>query len=91
MKKICQTCCSHRLASIIAKTGEYCVIEISNKRQLGPVPREMNIGGDEYLEFRYLSGLWSGAGAIPVPPIALEAIRLKVVPSVLKLPKCVGK
>jgi hypothetical protein len=72
MKKICQTCCSHRLASIIAKTGEYCVIEISNKRQLGPVPREMNIGGDEYLEFRYCLDCGQLQGIFPVPPIALE-------------------
>jgi hypothetical protein len=72
MKKICQTCCSHRLASIIAKTGEYCVIEISNKRQLGPVPREMNIGGDEYLEFRYCLDCGQVQGIFPVPPIALE-------------------
>jgi hypothetical protein len=72
MKKICQTCCSHRLASIIAKTGEYCVIEISNKRQLGPVPREMNIGGDEYLEFRYCLDCGQVQGLFPVPPIALE-------------------
>jgi hypothetical protein len=72
MEKICQTCYSQRVASVIAKTGEYCVIEISNRRQLGPVPKEMNIGGDEYLEFCYCLDCGQLQGIFPVPPIALE-------------------
>lgn len=72
MKKLCQTCRSARLVSVIAKADEFCVIEIAGKRRLGSVPKEINIGGDEYLEFRYCLSCGQMQGAFPVPKTELE-------------------
>ncbi|KER11007.1 MAG: hypothetical protein HY22_01190 [[Candidatus Thermochlorobacteriaceae] bacterium GBChlB] len=72
MKKLCQTCRSMRLVSVIAKSGEFCVIEIAGKRRLGAVPKDMGIGGEEYIELRYCLNCGQVQGMFPLPTTDLE-------------------
>ncbi|MDX2130299.1 MAG: hypothetical protein SFU91_14790 [Chloroherpetonaceae bacterium] len=49
----CSLCGSERIISVSAKTGDLCVIQFKSKRFLGNLPKEIGIGGGEYLELRF--------------------------------------
>lgn len=70
--KVCQTCRSVRLVKVIAKTSEFCMIELWGQRHVGSVPHDMNIGNEEYLEFQYCLHCGQLQGEFPLPTTALE-------------------
>ncbi|MCS7013400.1 MAG: hypothetical protein RMI34_06005 [Chloroherpetonaceae bacterium] len=71
-RESCQTCLSTRLIKVTAKTSEYCLVEMAGQRRLGSVPNDMNIGGDEYLEFQYCLDCGQVQGRFPLPTTELE-------------------
>ena len=53
---LCQICKSQRIASVCGKTSDLCHISVNGleKHPNGYyVPDDMNIGGGDYIEFKY--------------------------------------
>lgn len=67
--KRCQKCASTRVAEVSGKTSDCAFVMVRNKQHDGYVPRDMGIGGGDYLKFCYcldcgqMEGLWPIDGA----------------------------
>lgn len=69
---ICKGCGSERIASVIGKVSDCCTIEIDGKEKTDYVPRDMGIGGGDYLRFSYCLGCGQMIGQFPVGPTDIE-------------------
>lgn len=49
----CQTCKSERIMNINAKCSDSCSAQIQNTSVVGYAPRDLNIGGGDYIRFRF--------------------------------------
>ena len=70
----CQACNSQRVALVCGKTSDLCVVEIAYvpRESDGYVPRDMNIGGGDYLEFNYCLDCGQIQGEWPLPIVGME-------------------
>jgi hypothetical protein len=49
----CEKCKSKRVASVMAKCSDMCSVTLGGLEAEGYVPRDMGIGGGDYIEFEY--------------------------------------
>lgn len=69
----CQACKSDRLATVTAKCDDRCSVTVGeNDNRSDYVPRDMGIGGGDYVEFSYCLDCGRIQGRFPVPKTALE-------------------
>ncbi len=53
MTVICHQCKTHSVVSIVAKCDDRCQVEYNDKQIHGYVPREIGIGGGDYIRISY--------------------------------------
>ncbi len=71
----CYACGGSRIAEVGGKTSDRCNISIGKKEHSGYVPRDMRIGGGDYLAFDFCLDCGQMQGEFPVPETELEAAR----------------
>ncbi len=70
----CSKCNSVRIADITGKTADLCHITVmDNYEHDGDVPRDMGIGGGDYLSFSYCLECGQIQGDFPIPTTEVEA------------------
>jgi hypothetical protein len=65
-------CGSKRQVEVNGKTSDMCFIRIGDKDHDGYVPRDLGIGGGDYLEFTFCLDCGLIKGKWPRPPTELE-------------------
>jgi hypothetical protein len=68
----CQKCSGNRVADVSGKTSDMCSVSIEGSDMDGYVPKDMGIGGGDYLEFSYCLDCGQMQGNFPKPPTKLE-------------------
>lgn len=68
----CQNCNSNRLINISAKCSDLCLIEIGDTEYDGYVPRDIGIGGGDYVRMTYCLECGQIHGDWPMPLTQLE-------------------
>ncbi len=68
----CKTCRSDRVASISAKSSDMNAVGIGERRHEGGVPRDMGVGGGDYVRFSWCLDCGFMAGSWPLPQCELE-------------------
>jgi len=69
----CQTCKSERIAYISAKCGDLCLTGVEGVGEIeGDVPRDMGIGGGDYVRLHYCLDCGQMQGRWPLEPTELE-------------------
>ena len=68
----CQKCGSDRTASMSAKCSDCCFVKIGSGEKSGYVPRDMGIGGGDYVKFHWCLDCGHIQGEWPVPKTELE-------------------
>lgn len=68
----CKKCNSNRVADVNGKVSDMCFVSINGKEHDGYVPKDMNIGGGDYLEFQYCLDCGQIQGKFPLPTTKLE-------------------
>lgn len=71
--KMCQKCRSLRVAKVNGKTSDMAYVEVAGKPKDGYVPRDMNIGGGDYLSFSYCLDCGQMQGTFPLPKTEMES------------------
>lgn len=70
---ICKNCKSARISDINAKSDDRNTISVGNKEEHSCyVPRDMNIGGGDYVSFSYCLDCGMMQGNFPLPETELE-------------------
>ena len=65
-------CGSKRIAEVNGKTSDMCFVSVGNVDDRDYVPRDMNIGGGDYLDFSYCLDCGQMQGKFPLPITELE-------------------
>jgi len=68
----CQNCKSNRIMSITGKCNDTCGGDINNVEFEGYVPKDLGIGGGDYIEFSYCLNCGQIQGKFPLPVSGLE-------------------
>lgn len=68
----CKKCNSNRVASVNAKCSDLCSINIGDNESVSYVPRDMGIGGGDYVNFEYCLDCGQIIGEFPLPECELE-------------------
>ena len=68
----CKTCNSDRIVSFGGKSSDLNVATIGEKEHEGYVPHDMNIGGGDYVEFKFCLNCGQIQGTWPRPETSLE-------------------
>ena len=68
----CQKCPSKRIASFSAKSSDLNHVRLGEKEHDGYVPRDMGIGGGDYVEFDWCLDCGQLQGKFPLPATSLE-------------------
>lgn len=68
----CQKCNSNRVVSVSAKCSDLCVIEYNGSSSNGYVPRDLGIGGGDYVDFSYCLECGQLQGIFPLATSEIE-------------------
>jgi hypothetical protein len=68
----CTKCNSNRVISVNAKCSDMCGIESNNSSTDGYVPRDLGIGGGDYIDFSYCLECGQLQGNFPLPTADIE-------------------
>jgi hypothetical protein len=68
----CKKCKSKRIVHISAKCSDLCYVSIADKEHDGYVPRDLGIGGGDYVEFKYCLDCGQIQGEFPIKTSKLE-------------------
>lgn len=68
----CQRCGSQRMMLVGGKVSDMCEVVVGEIRHDGYVPRDMHIGGGDYLEIDICLDCGQAKGEWPLPKAALE-------------------
>jgi hypothetical protein len=68
----CQRCTSNRIARISAKCGDLCHTSVEVAEIEGDVPRDMGIGGGDYVRFSYCLECGQIQGTFPIATTEME-------------------
>ena len=68
----CQRCKSNRIASITAKCSDCCGVSIQDYDESGYVPRDMGIGGGDYVKISWCLECGQIQGQWPLPESEAE-------------------
>lgn len=69
----CDNCGKERIASINAKCSDMCFAEVGGNESDGYVPRDMGIGGGDYVDFNYCLDCGKIQGQFPLEETGLES------------------
>lgn len=69
----CDNCDSERIARISSKCSDRCVVAIGGNEEDGYVPRDMGIGGGDYVSFDYCLDCGKIQGSFPLPVTEIES------------------
>jgi len=67
-------CGSDRILSVNGKVSDMCDVQFQGDSRDGYVPRGLNIGGGDYLEFDVCLNCGMNQGTFPVPDEALKEV-----------------
>ena len=73
----CTKCGSERVATVQSKSSDLNFVYIGNNEHNGYVPKDMGIGGDDYIELEYCLHCGQMQGEFPIPPTKLEGVPPK--------------
>ena len=73
----CSKCSSNRIASVSAKCSDLCIVEIAGVEHDGYVPKDMGIGGGDYVEIDLCLDCGHAQGTWPLEPTKLERVANK--------------
>lgn len=68
----CQRCNSDRVVNVNAKASDLFFVSIGEKEEDGYLPRDMGIGGGDYLDMSYCLDCGQIKGKFPLAPTELE-------------------
>lgn len=68
----CRNCNSTRIANVNAKASDLFFVSIGDKEEDGYLPRDMGIGGGDYLKMSYCLDCGQIQGKFPLPKVELE-------------------
>lgn len=68
----CQKCNSERVADVGAKCSDLCNVTLGKNEYPGYVPRDMGIGGGDYVDFSYCLDCGQIQGKWPLPETEIE-------------------
>lgn len=68
----CQNCKSERIMNITGKCSDTCGGDINNVEFEGYVPKNLGIGGGDYIGFSYCLNCGQIQGKFPIAPCDLE-------------------
>ena len=68
----CQRCESTRVAEVNAKCSDCCSVSLGESGTDGYVPRDMGVGGDGYVGFRWCLDCGQLQGKFPIAPCKIE-------------------
>lgn len=68
----CTKCNSERIASVSAKCDDRCFITVGNQERSDYPPRDMGIGGGDYVDFSYCLDCGQMQGQFPLAPTEME-------------------
>lgn len=68
----CSKCKSSRLCVADGKTSDMFSAQIGEREHVGYVPRDLGIGGEDYVGFTYCLDCGQMQGTWPLPPTKLE-------------------
>lgn len=71
----CPKCMTSRVAVIDAKCSDCCSVSVEGKQQFGYVPRDMNIGGGDYIHLTLCLKCGFVVGEWPLPECSIENQR----------------
>ena len=71
----CQRCNSERTAEVGGKCSDLCGVSIGDYSHDGYVPRDMGIGGGDYISFDYCLDCGQIQGTFPLGKCQLETDR----------------
>jgi hypothetical protein len=66
------SCGSKRIAKVVAKCSDCCFVTMGDKEHDGYVPKDMNIGGGDYIRMKYCMDCGKIQGDFPLPETLLE-------------------
>jgi len=69
----CKNCESERIASVSGKCSDMCSITLGESERNDYVPKDMGIGGGDYLEFSYCLDCGQIQGEFPLDPSEMES------------------
>ena len=72
MSCICESCGSSRVAKINGKCNDCFHIGVGKKSHDGYVPRDIGIGGSDYISFSYCLDCGKIQGDFPLAPTKVE-------------------
>lgn len=68
----CNKCNSKRVASVTAKCSDCCGVNMGDSSHEGYVPKDLGIGGGDYVEFSFCLDCGQLQGKFPLPPAEIE-------------------
>jgi len=68
----CQKCKSKRVASVNAKCSDLCFVAIGKQERDGYVPKDMGVGGGDYVEFDFCLDCGMVQGKFPLKLTKIE-------------------
>lgn len=69
----CRNCKSERIANVCSKANDLQTVTIGGKEHQDYLPRDLGIGGGDYVQFQYCLDCGAIQGTFPLPPTELEA------------------
>jgi hypothetical protein len=70
----CDKCESGRIAQIGAKCSDCCGVTLNKVNYDGYVPKDLGVGGGDYIEFNLCLDCGKVQGRFPLPPTKIESV-----------------
>lgn len=71
----CQRCKSARVAMLNGKCSDMCSVNIGDREHEGYVPRELGVGGGDYVDLSWCLDCGQLQGEFPIPKHELEGAQ----------------
>lgn len=68
----CQRCNSNRVAEVSAKCSDMCGVNLGDSDHEGYVPKDLGVGGGDYVEFIFCLDCGQLQGNFPLPTAEIE-------------------
>lgn len=68
----CNKCNSNRVAEVSAKCSDCCGVNLGDSTHDGYVPKDLGIGGGDYIDFSFCLDCGQLQGNFPLPPAEIE-------------------
>lgn len=68
----CQQCGSTRIANIAVNASDCHFVTLGEQEHIGYLPRDLGVGGGDYVKMKYCLDCGQIQGKWPLPPTELE-------------------